>query len=230
MSAATDYIQLTHAASEIDGTIEEVYAARGSYGNLSLKIASKQDELSQSQLSAVNSGITAEKLTADEAALAEVVDNGAKNYSPVSSGQITSASGGFPISSQISLPKGIYIVSFHFSGAATRGTLQLRSGSTTIDSTSFDMMSSTSAQITCTTDTITNFNIYANGTAAISDLMFCTLADWNVSQKYMPYCPTMQEMYQMILALQNGTRSAPALAKSAEPEETEPETGEEEMR
>ena len=60
--------------------------------------------------------------------------------------------------------------------------------------------------------------------------MICTLADWNVSQKYVPYCPSMQEMYQMILALQNGTRSAPALVK-AEPEEIkEPETGEEEMR
>lgn len=32
--------------------------------------------------------------------------------------------------------------------------------------------------------------------------MICTLADWKVSQKFVPYCPSMQEMYQMILALQ----------------------------
>lgn len=36
------------------------------------------------------------------------------------------------------------------------------------------------------------------------------------------------KMYQMILALQNSARSAPALAKSET--EVEPETGEEEMR
>lgn len=39
----------------------------------------KQDELTTAQLDAVNSGITAAKLTADEATLAEVVDSGAKN-------------------------------------------------------------------------------------------------------------------------------------------------------
>lgn len=59
--------------------------------------------------------------------------------------------------------------------------------------------------------------------------MICTKTAWDISHKFVPYCPSMAEMYEMILALQNGTRSAPALAKSAEPE-VEPETGEEEMR
>ena len=59
--------------------------------------------------------------------------------------------------------------------------------------------------------------------------MICTKAVWYISQKYVPYAPTNRELYAMIQALQNGTRSAPALAK-ADPEETEPETGEEEMR
>lgn len=70
MSAATDYIQLTHAASEIDGTIDEVYAARGSYGNLGARIGAKQDELTAAQQAAVDSGITAAKLTEDEADIA----------------------------------------------------------------------------------------------------------------------------------------------------------------
>lgn len=34
--------------------------------------------------------------------------------------------------------------------------------------------------------------------------MICSVSDWQVSQKFVPYCPTMQELYQMILALQNG--------------------------
>ena len=31
--------------------------------------------------------------------------------------------------------------------------------------------------------------------------MICSVSDWQVSQKFVPYCPTMQELYQMILAL-----------------------------
>jgi hypothetical protein len=34
--------------------------------------------------------------------------------------------------------------------------------------------------------------------------MICSVSDWQVSQKFVPYCPTMRELYQMILALQNG--------------------------
>lgn len=57
--------------------------------------------------------------------------------------------------------------------------------------------------------------------------MICTAADWAISQTYQPYRPSMQEMYQMILALQNGTRFAPALAMAETEETKEPETGEE---
>lgn len=163
----------------------------------------KQDELTTVQLDAVNSGITAAKLAADEAALVEVVDNGAKNLSSVSSGIISNSGGGFPISSTpITVPIGTYIVSFKFSGNSTRGSVQFRSGSTTIDSLAFDMAPFVSVQIEITSDTINNFNLYSNSTATISEFMICTIADWAVSPKFVPYCPSMQEMYQMILALQ----------------------------
>lgn len=32
--------------------------------------------------------------------------------------------------------------------------------------------------------------------------MICTKVAWDISQKFVPYCPSMEEMYQMILALQ----------------------------
>ena len=55
-------------------------------------------------------------------------------------------------------------------------------------------------------------NTYANSagdTITFSDAMLCKEDDWAISQKYVPYCPTMPELYQMILALQSGgTRSA----------------------
>lgn len=32
--------------------------------------------------------------------------------------------------------------------------------------------------------------------------MICTVADWNISNEYVPYCPTNAELYAMILAMQ----------------------------
>ena len=34
--------------------------------------------------------------------------------------------------------------------------------------------------------------------------MICTKADWDVSQKFVPYAPSNRELYEMILALQTG--------------------------
>lgn len=419
MSAATDYIQLTHAASEIDGTIDEVYAARGSYGNLSLKIASKQDALTQSQLAAANSGITAAKLTADETALGEVINGGAagtKNLldcslqsikavtqnssygfswngnvctstrgasftinadnsitveatnmlsevwfkltdfmysagSYVISGCPTNGSGSsyyiesdalnyrdigngvsFTINSTTTdsiyivvktgqtfektfypmlCPKVLYdadpsyvpyapaftniiltpaLIEQVDSGAknlfnatsgaqsvkgftltpngdgtytvggtrTTSGAVWMLLGSISLEGNYFlSGAASNSCKLTATVDGIAQYdegngaelngvisdNVYVNIPTSVSSLsgvivkpMICTKAAWDVSHTFVPYCPSMAEMYEMIQALQNGTRSVPALAKAepeeirTEPEEVEPETGEEEMR
>ena len=61
-----------------------------------------------------------------------------------------------------------------------------------------------------------------NASGLIFKPMICTAEDWAVSKKFAPYCPTLYELYQMLLALQSGTRilSAPAgtLTKVEEPE------------
>jgi hypothetical protein len=43
-----------------------------------------------------------------------------------------------------------------------------------------------------------------SGTVTVKP-MICTKAAWDVSQKYVPYCPSMAEMYEMIQALQPST-------------------------
>ena len=130
-------------------------------------------------------------------ALIKQVDEGAKNLSSVSSGIISNSGGGFPIpTTPITIPIGTYIVSFKFSGNATRGSVQFRSGSTKIDFLAFDMVPLVTVQIEITTDTIDNFNLYSNGIATISEFMICTLADWNVSQKFVPYAPTNRKLYE----------------------------------
>ena len=55
--------------------------------------------------------------------------------------------------------------------------------------------------------------------------MICSEAAWDISHAYQPYRPSYQELYEMVLALQNGTRS---LSMRSEPEVTEqPEESEE---
>ena len=240
-------------------------------GAVHAALGSKQDALSQAQLAAANSGITAEKLTADEAAIAEVVDNGAKNlvqimqdslsiYNIVFSvnklegtititGSTASAYKAFRFfgdpdttgwSYGIPIPKGTYVLSGLPSGASQAGVRYI------LGVTPSQSDARTTTQIydggyvfTIGNDTTRiDLAVYVPAGQDLSapfvfKPIICTKAAWDVSQKIVPYCPTMAEMYAMILALQNGTRSAPAPAPAlakAEPEETEPETGEEEMR
>lgn len=171
----------------------------------------KQDELTTAQLDAVNSGITAAKLTADEAALAEVVDNGAKNRLTINSGSSTRW-----IYIPVSVEAGKYRVYFGTltsddTDATTCQACFLDSNSTQVsDWLSFNRGSNVSDDATLTS-TATKILLYssdsyahsAGDTVTFTNGMVCTAADWAVSQKFVPYCPSMAEMYQMILALQS---------------------------
>ena len=233
-------------------------------GETNTALASKQKELTAAQQAAVDSGITAEKLAADEAALAGMVDSGAKSIFPIgvqskdysstlsitvdNEGVITvngtrnDSSGGILYQDLVTdktsyrdtrytLPVGTY-------GCKGGGTESIRLQVYCHDGTNADQLFNSSNDGTFTYSqnqkeskpyiafrlAIQPGNVSLNNHKVYP--MICTVSDWAVSKKIVPYCPSMQEMYQMILALQNGTRSAPALAK-AEPEEIkEPETGE----
>ena len=83
--------------------------------------------------------------------------------------------------------------------------------------------------------TNTLFLFAANGTQ-LSNVtvkpMICTASDWAVSQKFVPYCPTLYELYQMVLALQTGrsVQSAASLMRAGRidaSEQTEAELEEE---
>lgn len=45
--------------------------------------------------------------------------------------------------------------------------------------------------------------LYANSLSA-EDVMICTAADYSISPAFVPYRPSWQELYEMVLALQNG--------------------------
>lgn len=43
-----------------------------------------------------------------------------------------------------------------------------------------------------------NYGSGAGDTVTFTDMMICTESDWEISQKYVPYCPTLYELYQMV--------------------------------
>lgn len=46
-----------------------------------------------------------------------------------------------------------------------------------------------------------NFSHSTGDTVSYTNGMICTESDWNISNEYTPYCPTLYELYQMILNL-----------------------------
>ena len=168
--------------------------------------------------------VTAREKT--DAALQVQIDSGAKNLV-----NATSGSGTRFVNIPVVLQPGTYHIlfsditstdtdatkcqcaAFDSGNADVSNYLQLGRGSA-IDGT---------LTVTATTAYIRLYasNSYGNSagdTVDFTDCMICTEADWNISQKYVPYCPTMAELYQMILDLGGGTRSMNA-ATTEEQEE-----------
>lgn len=195
-------------------------------------LAVKQNLLDVAQLAAVNSGITAAKLTTDEAALSEVVNNGAKNICnwtantstisgvtfTINDDKTVSTSGTATERSQkaltftvpSTLKAGRYVISGCPSGGEQSGTIlyclyiwdntdNIRvSSNDTGNGREFDWIPDASHTYTMAVDVRSGSNV----TGLIFKPMICTAADWAVSQEFVNYCPSMQEMYKMILDLQ----------------------------
>lgn len=153
------------------------------------------------------------------AALGGLIDGGAKNRATVNN-----TSGTRNVVIPVSLPAGEYVIRFGeitstdteasvcrvaladasdtavWSGGTTRGTD--KSISVTIGQAAAMLYVYASD----------NYSHSSGKTVTVSDLMICTKADWDISQAYVPYCPTMPELYQMILAqnVRRGTEAADA--------------------
>lgn len=216
-------------------------------------LASKQDELSQAQLAAANSGITAEKLAADEAALDWNVNQGVKNLIKLNPDTYTSGN-------VVAKLNDDGTVSVSLSSGSTANTTFSRAITTIVDLRDMDLIlngcpsggnyssgyalyisddgttkekdEGNGVLVPKNTTVTTSYLalIVRSGTAISGTLTFKPMMRpaYITDSTFRPYAPTNRELYEMIQALQNGTRSAPALAK-AEPDE-EPETGEEETR
>lgn len=204
---------------------------------LDAAVSGKQDALTfdsvptQGSTNPVESGGVYTPLAEDRAALVELVDGGAKNLIDVNLKNITGSYWDIPIKE---IPAGTYVVSLGSltstdTDATTCNVRFGKSGSGIFGSNQCER--GTNVYVTITNDNPADYlriyysdtNTHSSGDSiTATDLMVCTKAAWDISHEFVPYCPSMSEMYSMILALQSGTRSAPALAK-AEPEPEEPE-------
>lgn len=192
-------------------------------------LAGKQATLTTAQQNAVDSGITAANVgqyDKDAAMLPEVVDRGAKNYLKINiksrdiftsdlENTITvngTSSGNsflnlnYVDASTITIPPGDWVVA----GFGDMTNLRFRYNENGIGKIVGNY--GDPIKFTVPSDGVTQNNIRIENQVAetafnnvVIKVMLCTKAAWDVSQEFIPYCPTMQELYQRILALENNS-------------------------
>lgn len=142
-------------------------------------------------------------------ALVDVVNSGGKNKMPVASGQSTPPTRWINV--PVVLSPGTYRVSFgNLSSTDTDDTVCqacFLSGSTQVSNwLSFERGSNVHSGICTITANTTTFRLYPAGSYASSEgdtvtfdqCMICDNVLWEISPEYVPYCPTLYELYQLV--------------------------------
>ena len=144
--------------------------------------------------------------------LIELVDSGAKNLLPVNSGTAIQR---YQI--DVTLPAGEYMLyvgglTSNDTDSSTCQIIAMTSPTGTVVSPYVMATRESGKYYSFTlTDTCNDIYVYASDsyahgsgdTVTFSNLMICSKAAWDVSQKYVPYAPTNAELYEMIKALQS---------------------------
>ena len=204
------------------------------WSNLSTILAGKQATLTTTQQNAVNSGVTASKVTQydkDSAATAELVDSGAKNLLKINasstniqgvsftvntdgtvsaSGTNTGSSSAtliiVPNADVVKIPDGDYVLSGCPAGGSS-DTFDLRWFRYSTNKSAYDTGASAEVSKSGNTND-SNIAIVVKAGVTINATfapMLCAKAAWDVSQTFEQYAPTNRELYEMIQALQAGT-------------------------
>lgn len=184
--------------------------------------ANKQENLTSAQLAAVNSGVTAEVLATNRAALVELVDGGAKNHAKVNNftstlwqqveiepigGTIHLHIGGY---SSTDTDSTTFLANFKYAGGTTSGKL-LTKGAVDMD---YNLGNYT---LTCIDIYASdNWNHSSGDDVTVSELMVCSKTAWDISPKYVPASPSNAALYELIQALQ-GSNSLSSVQSTAQP-------------
>ena len=149
-------------------------------------------------------------------ALTTQINGGAKNRMPVESGTASSSVSWFQANG-LSIPAGQYIVFFRnmesddTDAATCRGIFFDANGGNASSYFQIPRGQDVFAEVTITTDAKSlrinqsdTVGHSAGDTMSFSGAMICRKSDWDISHDFVPYCPTMPELYQMILSLNGG--------------------------
>lgn len=200
---------MSHTAQEIDDAVDAV-ASKASAADLTAEVTAREKT---------------------DAALAGQIDTGAKNRLTINSGSSTPPTRWINI--PVSVEAGKYRVYFgnlmsdDTDAEICQACFLDGSNQQTSNWMSFSRSAAVSASATLTA-AATTLRLYASDSYAHSegdvvsfvDGMVCKEAEWEISQTYVPYCPTMPELYQMILDLGGGSRAAAVqLAPAGEEEQ-----------
>lgn len=192
-------------------------ATTGRYSDLSGKPVIDESPTEDSE-NLVSSGGVASAIKVISNAVTEQIDTGAKNRLTINSGSSTLPTRWINV--PVSVEAGKYRVYFgnlmsDDTDAETCQACFLDSGNHQVSNwMSFSRSAAVSASATLTA-AATTLRLYASDSYAHSegdvvsfvDGMVCKEEEWEISQTYVPYCPTMAELYQMILDLGGGNRS-----------------------
>lgn len=223
------YVDLSHYAADIDRAIDQIVShvndntshvtsaereswnAKATSSDISAEAEARQaaDAALQSAAAAMQND-----LDKNAAALSGQIDGGAKNRLTINSGSST------PPTRWIDIPVNIEPGTYHVyfgdlaSDDTDAETCQMIFFDSSMQQASGWLMlprgNDVSGVITVTAAAATfrlyPSNSYANSTGdtvTFTNAMICAEAEWAMSQKYVPYCPTLPELYAMIQALQS---------------------------
>lgn len=141
--------------------------------------------------------------------LAGVLNSGGKNKMPTASGQSTPPTRWINV--PVILPPGTYRISFgSLTSTDTDDTVCqacFMSGATQVSNwLAFDRGANVHSGVCTITADTTTLRLYPAGsyassegdTVAFDSCMICTEDDWKISEDYVPYCPTLAELYALV--------------------------------
>lgn len=206
----TVYVRIDEcpAFGETQGTIYE-----GNKGKQNADaIAAIKDGMNIDSFAGVEAALALKANTTDQqrqdAEIGSLVDRGAKNLSSVDSIVYTGESAGWKVADLSPyITSGTYKISCNIERpSGSVASVQVWCKYT--DDTTEMVVSNTQAASVVSTITfskkVKQLSIYCTSTATVKNIMICTAEDWAVSHKFVTYAPTNRELYEMILALQNG--------------------------
>lgn len=203
--------------------------------------AGKQENLTSAQLAAANSGVTAEVLAADRAALVELIDGGSKNKlswsaadkthngitftvngdgTVTASGTNDSSSNSFisikvMTAAEIGAMAGCVLSGTPENSVGAYLSLEERGGSYTTY-----IRDRGSGATVPVISTEVNVYIVVPKNTTVDGLIFrpmiCSAAAWAVSHEFQPYRPSYEELYEMVRELQGGA-SLSSVQSTAQP-------------